>query len=738
MKQTLILLFILSSLFSSSQTVSTFAGGGRSLGNFSEGIGTGPDAQFTNPEDLCSDAAGNFYVADTYNHRIRKISPDGFVTTIAGSLSGYADGKGTAAQFNRPSGICIDTNGNLYVADSENNKIRKITSDGSVTTLAGSVMGKADGNGAAAKFSIPYAICIDPTGNLYVSDSGNGRIRKITLSGNVTTIAPSQDLHIPRGICVDKTGNLYITSLGSDAIYKITPAEQVTIIAGSVTGYADGTGTAAKFHHPIGIDIDANGNLFVADMYNDRIRKITPDGAVTSFAGFGSPSSDDLGAKAGFYDPHGLHVHSDGNIYVADASNNKIRKISPEGVICTFAGSGPGADDGLRLVAEFSGMYGMCTDPSGNIYVVDQTNFRIRKITPEGVTSTLAGHEEGYADGTGPYAKFSFPNGICSDAAGNIYVTDAGNYKIRKITPQGVVTTLAGSTVGFADGPGSAAKFNTDLDGICADKSGNLYVADNYNHKIRKITPNGTVSTFAGSTFGFEDGPASTAKIWQPKGICIDKNGNLYVSDRFNHRIRKITPNGTVSTLAGSTEGYTDGPGASAQFSYPEQIGIDSNDNLYVTDYSLANHIIRKISPSGTVSTLAGSTDGYLDGPALSAKFSNPRGICADAKGNIYVADLVNSRIRKITQETLSVDEILYSKSNWKAFPNPANDKLNIELEGSNDAEVIVTDILGQKVFSSKIEGSSITVDTQRFAAGIYFVTLKDKAEKSTKKIIIE
>jgi len=738
MKHTLLLLFILSSLFSSAQTVSTFAGGGSGLGNFSEGIGTGPDAQFSGPEDLCSDAAGNFYVADTYNHRIRKISPDGFVTTIAGSTSGYADGKGTTAQFNRPSGICIDTNGNLYVADSENNKIRKITPDGSVTTLAGSVMGKADGNGTAAKFSIPYAICIDPSGNLYVSDSGNDRIRKITPSGNVTTIAPSQDLHTPRGLCRDKTGNLYVTSFTSDVILKITPTEQVSTIAGSVKGYADGTGTTAKFDYPIGIDIDANGNLFVADMSNDRIRKIAPDGSVTSFAGVGTPSSDDLGAKAGFYNPHGLHIHADGNIYVADASNNKIRKVTPQGVISTFAGSGQGTSDGLRLVAEFSGIYGMCTDPSGNIYVVDSTNFRIRKITPEGITSTLAGHESGYADGTGPYAKFSYPNGICSDAAGNIYVTDAGNYKIRKITPQGVVTTLAGSTVGFADGPGNTAKFNTDLDGICADKNGNLYVADNYNHKIRKITPDGTVSTLAGSTFGFEDGPGNTAKIWQPKGICIDKNGNLYVSDRFNNRIRKITPGGIVSTFAGSTEGYTDGPGTSAQFSYPEQIGIDSNDNLYVTDYSLANYVIRKISPSGTVSTLAGSTEGYVDGPALSAKFSNPRGICVDAKGNVYVADLVNSVIRKITQGTLSVDEFQYSKSNWKAFPNPASDKLNIELEGSNDAEVIVTDVLGLKVFSSKIVGSSITIDTHSFAAGIYFVTLKDKEDKSTKKIIIE
>jgi sugar lactone lactonase YvrE len=737
MKQTLLLLFIFSSFFSRSQTVSTFAGGGSTPGIFSEGIGTGTDAKFSNPEALCSDASGNFYIADTYNHRIRKISPDGMVSTIAGSSAGYADGKGATAQFNRPLGICIDPAGNLYVADSENNKIRKITPDGTVSTFAGSVSGKADGKGAAAKFSIPYGICIDPAGSLYVSDSGNNRIRKITPSADVTTLAPSEDLNKPRGLCLDKSSNLYISCYGSSLIQRITPAGQLSIIAGSAEGYAEGIGSSAKFYHPNGIAVDAQGNLLVADAFNHRIRKISPSGLVSSFSGAGFPTPDDLGEQAGFSYPQGIHIHSDGNIYIAEGSS-RIKKISPEGIISTFAGSAQGFSDGLRLVAKFSGMYGMCTDPSGNIYLVDRTNFRIRKITPEGITSTLAGHEEGYADGTGAYARFSFPNGICSDAAGNLYVTDAGNYKIRKITPQGVVTTLAGSTVGYADGPAGTAKFNTDIDGICADKNGNIYVADNYNYKIRKITPDGTVSTLAGSTFGFQDGPGNTAKIWQAKGMCIDKNGNLYVSDRFNHRIRKITPSGTVSTFAGSTEGYTDGSAASSQFSYPEQIGIDNNDNLYVTDYSLGNYLIRKITPSGTVSTLAGSTVGYVDGPALSAKFSSPTGICADSKGNVYVADAVNSRIRKISQGALGLDEIQYSASSWKAFPNPADDKLTIEMQDSSDAEIIVTDILGRQVFSSKTQGSAITLDTRSLAAGIYFVTLKNESGRSTKKIIIQ
>lgn len=313
-------------------------------------------------------------------------------------------------------------------------------------------------------------------------------------------------------------------------------------------------------------------------------------------------------------------------------------------IVSTLAGSTYDAD-GPGMAAQFYNPLAVAVDSSGNIYVADNYNHRIRKITPNGLVSTLAGSTAGYVDGTGTAAKFDMPSGVAVDGRGNVYVADTGNRRIRKITPDGEVSTLAGSTEGYADGIGMAAQFSTPSD-VAVDGSGNVYVADQYNHRIRKITPDGAVSTLAGSTFGYADGEGTAAKFLSPQGVAVDGSGNVYVADLNNHRIRKITPEGVVSTVAGSTYGYADGPGTEAYFYHPRDVGVDDSGNIYVAD--LNNHSIRKITPDGVVTTLAGSTAGYADGPGTEAKFITPSGVAVDGSGNVYVADIGNHRIRKI------------------------------------------------------------------------------------------
>ena len=589
--------------------VSTVAGG---PWGYRDGLGA--NTQFNSPGDVAADMAGNLYVADTDNHRIRKISPAGEVSTFAGDgKPGHLDGTGVHAQFYTPRGIAADTAGNIYVADTGNHLIRKISPTGEVSTFAGSTRGYLDDSiGTNARFAGPHGIATDTAGNVYVADSASDRIR------------------------------------------KISPAGAVSTVAGSKRGFLDGPGTDAQFNSPQGVTVDKSGNLYVTELLGNRVRKILPTGEVSTLAGDVSAadgedgSRDDTGTNARFCVPKGITVDAEGNLYVVEMSNNRIRKISPAGAVSTLAGSTLGFSDGMGANAQLKRPQGITLDKAGNLYVADTDNHHIRKVSPAGEVSTFVGSMHGSLDGTGANAQFSTPRGIVADKAGNLYVADTGNHRIRKISPAGEVSVFAGSTQGYLDGMGVSTRFNSPWS-ITADAEGNLYVADIGNSRIRKISPAGEVSTFAGDgKCGDKDSNIGReAQFCSPQDITADSAGNLYVADTNNHRIRKISPAGAVSTLAGSTQGYFDATGTNAQFSTPRGIAADTAGNIYVADFH--NNRIRKISPAGEVSTFAGSTQGRFDSVGPNAKFYQPQGITADAAGNLYVADSYNHLIRKIS-----------------------------------------------------------------------------------------
>lgn len=333
---------------------------------------------------------------------------------------------------------------------------------------------------------------------------------------------------------------------GFDFEYEIVDI-QVSTLAGSTSGYLDGATLDAQFNQVYDVAVDGAGNLYVADTFNHKIRKITAEGIVSTFAGSTEGFADGPGSTAQFDDPRMITVDLSGNVYVTDRSNHAIRKITPSGVVSTLAGGNPsllnttgGFADGTGIDAEFALPRGITVDSSGNLYVTDTNNHAIRKITPNGEVTTLAGGSIGSTDGIGGNAKFTWPRGITIDSSDNLYVCDSHNHKIRKITPNGDVTTIAGSTQGFANGSVNIAKFSFPQ-GIAIDDSDNLYISDTNNDKIRKITPNGQVSTFAGSTNGTLDGTGSEAQFLSLQGMTIDSNRNIYVADRTNDKIRKIT-----------------------------------------------------------------------------------------------------------------------------------------------------------------------------------------------------
>jgi len=314
--------------------------------------------------------------------------------------------------------------------------------------------------------------------------------------------------------------------------------------------------------------------------------------------------------------------------------------------VSTLAGSGAGGNlDAKGTDARFSGPAGVAADRAGNVFVSDRGNDLLRKITPDGNVTTFAGIRG--------LAVFAFPHQIAMDTAGNVYVADEDYHRIDKITPDGQVSILAGDpdgAYGARDGVGTAAQFHNPQ-GVAVDKFGNVFVADTYNSVIRKIDPNGVVTTYAGQLNGlggFRDGPAASAKFLTPVSVAVDASNNVYVTDPGNQRIRKINAAGIVSSLSGTgAEGFADGDGATAKFDNPDGLAVDAAGNLFVADRY--NQRIRKITPSGVVSTLAGnSTPGFADAAGAAAMFNYPTGVTVDARGVIYVADLLNHRIRKV------------------------------------------------------------------------------------------
>jgi sugar lactone lactonase YvrE len=652
-------------------------------------------------------------------------------THFAGSTSGgHVDGTGSAARFSSASGIAVDGAGNIYLADGANNAVRKVSPTGAVTTLAGSGSpGSADGTGAFASFASPYGVAVDPAGNVIVADAANNRIRKISPGRVVTTVAGSGSIgradgagwiasfSFPLGVAVDGTGTIYVADTDSHLIRKVSPSGVVTTLAGSgEPGYQDGTGAAAAFRYPSAIAIDAAGNLFVSDWANNRIRKVTAAGVVTTFAGSGSyGSANGTGTAASFGFAQGLAFDGAGNLLVADSGNNLIRKVTPAGVVSTVAGSGAtGGADGPAASASFYLPLSVAVDAAGNVFVGDQWNATVRKITAGGTVSTLAGVEAvGFADGTGDSARFFSPVGAAVDAAGNVYVADGGNHRIRKISPAGAVTTFAGSGVrGNANGTGTAAQFDYPT-GVAVDGPGNVYVADNNNYAIRKITPAGAVTLLAGGTYGDADGAGAGAKLNSPDGIAVDASGNVYFSDQYVYKIKKSTPAGVVTTIAGSgADGNTDGPGAAASFSYPRGLAVDGSGNVFVADSN--NYRIRKITPAGAVSTLAGSGFyGDGDGTGKGASFMDPRALAFDRSGNLLVVDAGSGKIRQVTMGGV-VTTIAGSGAEGNADGSGTNASFHdpAGIAVAQDGKVYVTDYMSSCVrIGQPGLGDAATVD---------------------------
>ena len=657
----------ISKIDAATQAILSIAGTGKS--GFSGDGGLATQAQLNSPSGVAVDASGNIYIADTNNHRIRKFTVGGNISTVAGTgaVGGFSGdgGLATLAQLNSPSGVAVDASG-IYIADTNNHRIRKFTVGGNISTVAGTgAVGGFSGDGGLAtlaQLNSPSGVAVDASG-IYIADTNNHRIRKFTVGGNISTVAGTgavggfsgdgglatlAQLNSPSGVAVDTSG-IYIADTNNHRIRKFTIGGNIITVAGISGSYSGsypplgdgGLATAAQIDSPTGVCVKSTGEVIISDTGNSCVRQVNITNTI--FTVYTVPP---MTASPGLKTPKGVATYYDADykrllVFIADKDNNRIRMFdTATNVMVNVAGRGdPGfsGDNNSALIAQLSG--------------------------PEGIAT--------YYDAT-PGQKKLF-----------LYIADTGNHKIRKVeivTPLpkviteivnniGNITLVAGG-LGSGEGVGNSDPLKAQLlspSCVFADTVGNIYIADTKNHKIRKLTAEGILSNIAGSGvegFSGDGGLATTARLSSPAGVAVDASG-IYIADTNNHRIRKFTIGGNISTVAGISGLYSGshpplgdgGLATEAQLTKPQGVSVDAAKNIYVAD--TGNHVLRLVNIyDGTINTMAGTgTFGYNGDlkPGVQATLNSPAGVALGFQkggGRIFIGDTGNNRIRMLFLKT--------------------------------------------------------------------------------------
>lgn len=673
--------------------ITTIAGGVNFLGD----SGKATNATFNSPQDVLVDGNGNIIIADSGSARVRRIDNSGVINTIAGTGtfgSKGDNGLAISAAINLPAAVAIDSAGNTFISDSRSDRIRKVdTKTGIITTIAGTGETGFSGDGGLAtqaKLSFPVGIAIDSFDNLYIADSSNNRIRKVDLkTGIITTVAGNgviafsgdgglatdASFNFPTQVNVDITGNLYIVdnNLDFSANGRIRRVDIKTGIINTVAGNGtfrfngDNIPALSAGIDPFDVEIDRAGNIFFVDLSNNRVRRVdAKTGMITTVAGNGKngfSGDGGLATDATLSAPDGIALDGLNNIIIADQLNDRIRKVDANTqIITTIAGADvPLGDGGLAVKANLGDPYSIVVDPSGNLFVVDRGNIRIRKIDiNSGIISTYAGNGVFGSTGDGGNAtQASFaPGGLAQDSAGNIFILDSLFNVVRKVDKAGIITTVAGisNQSGF-NGDGSLATnamLNSPL-GIAVDSVGNLYIADTINSRVRKVdAKTGVITTVAGNgNFGFsgDGGQATQATLFLPYAVATDKNNNLFIIDAANFRIRRVdAKTGVITTVAGNgVKGFGGDGGLAIRASFDIAFGltVDNSGNIFLAD--TANNRIRRIDTNGIMTTVVGTGDSDYTGDgtaANTASLNKPKGVAVDSSGNLYIAGGFNNAIR--------------------------------------------------------------------------------------------
>jgi len=650
--------------------ITTVAGTGQS--GFSGDGGPALNAKLGSPRDVTFDSAGNMYIAEQFNRRVRRVDLAGNIQTVAGNggFSYRGDNVPATQTAVDPYSITVDSNNNLYIADFGNHRVRKVSPQGIITTVAGTgVSGYSgdDGPASQAALASPSDVWVDSNNNLYICDYISSVIRKVDPSGIIDTVvgnglrgfsgdgglATQARLNLPYSITGDAIANLMIVDNGNYRVRRVdAPTQFIDTIGGNGTFTTSGDGgpaTSAGISSPVGVAVDSVGNVYVSShvassdawSMEDRVRKITPSGIISTVAGI-SNNGDGGSASNAIVDPYGIRFGKGAfanNLYLTDRRNNQIRKVSGgTGLITTIAGnggSGFSGDNGLAINATFGAPRGVATDAAGNVWIADTDNNRVRKIDTGGVIRTVAGNGNlGYSgDGVSATAtSLYFPYAVDIDAVGNLYIADRFNNRIRKVTPQGIISTIAGNGTAAStgnDGPASQASVASPTDVLVAS-DGSIYIVETSTHQVRKIRPDGIIVRVAGTGApGYlgDQGPALNARLNAPWVIALDGDGNLYIGEQGNLRVRRVdAATGIITTVAGTGTAGTLGDGGlatEAQLLAPTGLAADPSNNVLIAQagsFSVRRVVFDSVPDTPTLPPTATATPTHT--PVNTATFT--------------------------------------------------------------------------------------------------------------------
>jgi trimeric autotransporter adhesin len=731
----LCLLVLLPSLASAQNLISTVAGGGSV-----NGPTNGANADLPALSAVVQDTQGNTYIAVPSAQQVYKVDPTGATIAVFAGLGWSTEeptkldgGPAVSASLNQPTGVAVDNNGNVYIADSVDYLIRQVDTSGNIHTIAGNTKQCQNptspcgdgGKATNAQLTSPYAVATDSAGNVYIADTGDNRIRVVNMQskairiagvtikvGAIETIAgngniclsptsacgdggpaTSANLYSPQGVAVDAHGNVFFSDTGDHRVRLITGGGTIEAYAGNgnfcnlAAGCGDGgPATSANLTSPWQVSVDGSDNLYIADAPENKIRMVNAKGMISSVAGDGTQGFNGNNIpplNAELNSPRGVFINSTtGNFLIADTGNQMVRQVASN-LINTWAGGGSGNDGGSALSGILAANRDVALDSAGNLYIADTANNRIRKVSPAngGSAATITtvvgtGTAGGYGNGVPAIqANLNAPYGVFVDSSNNIYISDTGNLVIREVNAStGIITTIAGvegqscspSTALCGDGgPATAATFAMPIS-VAVDNLGNVYVADAGANRIRVFAPGGTISTFAGNGTACAsplspcgDGAAATAaQLNSPFGVAADNNGNIYIADTYDNRIR-IVNGGNINAYAFNGQ-ISFGPDKAlaldSSYSTPMYIATDPKGNLYVSGSTLYYVVQRVDVFDTTVQSVAGRAGdpkyyGYAGDGTKSTGSSadiNNYGATIDGSGNLYISDGGNNRIRYV------------------------------------------------------------------------------------------